>query len=144
MRQKRSVLIAAALALLLILALSACQAKNNNVKVDIFYLPHAPAEAVISKVDKVLANYKGLDVRKLNFEDAQNSDLIKQYGIVEHMPVAIFINGKNKFKIGNREVVFRNFPAGDTFTPMGLGGNWNYQDLDTILKREVKANSKSG
>jgi|GEM_PF-5028179 len=65
--------------------------------VEIFYLPHPPAEAVVRDVDAVIKGFKGVEVKKYSFEDPGSRKHIAKYNIKEHSPVMIFVNGKNQF-----------------------------------------------
>lgn len=100
--------------------------------VEIFYLPHPPAEAIVDEVEKVLAKYPDFSVVKYDFTDSANNQKMQEYGLVDHTPVAIFINGTNTFKVEDRNISLVNFPRGDAFVPT-LEGTWNYDDLDQIL-----------
>jgi len=101
--------------------------------IEIFYLPHPPAEAVVRDVDAVIKGFKGVEVKKYSFEDPGSRKPIAKYNIKEHSPVMIFVNGKNQFSLGKRQVALKNFPKGNAFVPM-FEGNWSYEDLKQILK----------
>lgn len=109
----------------------------SGTTVEIFYLAHRPALAVVAKVDKILAQFPKLKVKKYDFEARSSRKLLKQYKLTGHMPVAIFINGKNKFTINGQEIDFRNFPKGDAFVPT-FAGEWDYTDLHNILTQLSK------
>lgn len=105
--------------------------------VEIFYLPHPPAEAVVKDVEAVLKKHDQFKVAKYSFEDPQSRKLLAKYNLREHMPVVIFIDGQNEFSLRNRKVVFKNFPKGNTFVPM-FEGNWSYHDLESVLSAAEK------
>ena len=111
-------------ALLILLSVTAFA---KPVLVEIFYLPHRPAEAVVAKAEQALSGMH-LTIKKYSFEDSASDKLIDKYKLHSHMPVAVFINGSDKAKINGRTVEFRNFPKGDAFVPNFEGG-WTYQDL---------------
>jgi hypothetical protein len=121
---------ATALVLLAILTQPVCGA---DIQMEIFYLPHRPALAVVSKIENVAAEFKNINLKKYNFDDPDTEKLIKKYDLGGHMPVAIFINGQNSFPVNGREIVLRNFPKGDPFVPM-FAGEWDYEDLKAILQ----------
>ncbi len=118
-------------ALIVMLAVIKGFAASNTV--EIFYLPHPPAEAVVKDVEKILKKYSGFKVVKYNFEDPNSRSQMKKYNIINHTPISIFINGKNEFMIGSRKVVFENFQKGNNFAPM-FKGDWSYQDLENVLQ----------
>jgi len=113
--------------------LFAAMSSAYSVTVEIFYLPHPPAEAVVRDVESVIKGFKGMDVKKYSFESPDSRKHIEKYNIKEHTPVMIFVNGKNLFSIGKRQVVLKNFPKGNAFVPM-FDGNWSYEDLKQILR----------
>jgi len=100
--------------------------------VEIFYLPHRPAEAVVRDVEQVVSKFPGVAIKTFSFEDPANRNILKKYGLTAHMPVAIFIDGKNEFTIAGRSFQLINFPKGNAFVPM-FEGSWTYQDIETIL-----------
>ncbi len=100
--------------------------------VEIFYLPHPPAEAIVKKVEPIIAQFPQFQIEEYSFIDPQNASLIKSYGITEHMPIAIFIGGKDEFDLNGKHVVLKNFPEGDSFVPT-YSGDWSYDDLRQIL-----------
>jgi hypothetical protein len=127
MKRKHSV-IAALIVMLTVVTSFAAQ----NI-VEIFYLPHPPAEAVVKDVDAVLKKHPEFKVIKYNFEDPKSQSQMKKYNIKDHKPIAIYINGKNDFVIGKNKVVFENFQKGNDFAPM-FKGYWTYDDLENVLQ----------
>ncbi len=128
--------------LLLIPAALACMAgragaEDAAVLVEIFYLPHRPAEAVVKDVEGIVAQFNGITLSKYNFEDPNSRKLLEKYGLKEHMPVAIFINGKNEFLVDGKSISLRNFPKGNTFVPM-FEGSWTYGDVKAVLESATK------
>lgn len=124
--------------LLLLAYLSGCAQgpQTSKTVVEILYLPHPPVMAVMAQVDRVLADHRGLDVRKASFDDPKSQALIEKYKLKGHTPIVIFINGRDKFDVAGREVLFRNFPKNNSFLPSGMGGNWDYKDLEAVLARQ--------
>lgn len=121
---------AASLGLLLSLQTASVQA--GALVMEIFYLPHRPAVAVVDKVEEVASEFENVNVRKYDFEDPGTKKMLKKYGIAGHMPVAIFIDGQDSFTVGGRNVKLRNFPKGNAFVPT-FAGEWEYDDLRSIL-----------
>jgi hypothetical protein len=105
--------------------------------VEIFYLPHPPAEAVVKDVESVLKKHDQFKVAKYSFDDPESKKILAKYNLREHMPVIIFIDGQNEFTLGKRKVTFKNFPKGNAFVPM-FEGNWSYRDLDGVLSAVEK------
>jgi hypothetical protein len=119
--------------LALTLFFQAGQVRAADTLVDIFFLPHRPALAVVSGVEKVAAEFKNIVIQKYSFEDPGTDKLLKKYNLIGHMPVAIFINGENSFTVNGKKISLRNFPKGDAFVPM-YSGEWDYDNLRVILQ----------
>ena len=107
-------------------------ARAGNIEMEIFYLPHRPAMVVVDKVAQVAAEFKDVDLKKYSFDDRAAAKLVKKYKMTDHMPVAIFINGRDSFTVNGRSLRLINFPKGDAFVPM-FAGEWDYPDLRAIL-----------
>jgi len=110
-------------------------AKNQTVEknlIEIFYLPHPPALAIVQKVEPIIAEFPNFKVVKYNFDDPASKNKITAYHLINHSPIAIFIGGKNSFTINGKTVSLINFPQGDAFIP-SYEGSWTYEDLKTIL-----------
>jgi hypothetical protein len=118
--------------LLVYAVIGTASAMAASKMVEVFYLPHPPAEAVVKDVEAVLKKHDQFKVTKYNFEDPQSKKLLVKYNLRQHMPVVIFIDGQNEFTLGKRKVIFKNFPKGNAFVPM-FEGNWSYRDLDGVL-----------
>jgi hypothetical protein len=115
------------------LALQSPSACAADILMEIFYLPHRPAQAVVSEVEKVAAEFKNIAINKYSFEDPATEKLLKKYNLTDHMPVAIFINGQNSFTVNGQKISLRNFTKGNAFVPM-FAGEWDYADLRVILQ----------
>ena len=107
-------------------------AQAAAIEMEIFYLPHRPAMNVVDKVEKVAGEFSNVTIRKYDFEDPDSRRLVEKYQLTGHMPVAVFINGKNRFTVKGHEMTLQNFPKGDSFVPM-FSGEWDYSDLKAIL-----------
>lgn len=102
--------------------------------IEILFLPHPPAMAVVSKVEKVAAEFNNIVIKKYNFEDPATKKIMKKYNLTGHMPIAVFINGQNTFTVKGEKISLRNFTRGNSFVPM-FAGEWDYDDLRLILKK---------
>ena len=106
---------------------------NDQVQVDIFYLPHPPAEAIVREVEALLKEYPSITINEYDFLDPENKQKIEDRGLTEHMPVAIFIDNDNTFVIEGKTIIFSNFPIGDAFVPT-QEGSWSYDDLEKVIE----------
>ena len=101
--------------------------------VEIFYLPHPPAVAIVKKVEPIIAEFPKFQVKEFSFDDPGAKSVIEKYNLTEHMPIVIFIGGKDTFTVGDKSIELKNFPKGDAFAPSFEGG-WSYEDLRAVLK----------
>lgn len=106
-----------------------------GVEVEFFYLPHRPALAVVSKAEAIIAEFGNIKISRHSFEEPEGRKLAAAYGLTDHMPVAIFINGQNRFTLNGGTIQLRNFPKGDPFVP-SFAGEWDYPDLREILRQQ--------
>ena len=104
-----------------------------SVNMEIFYLPHRPAVAVVEKIEQALSGMDYVHIKKYNFDDEATDKLVDKYKLYDHMPVAVFINGKDRYMVDGRETEFRNFPKGDAFVPT-MEGKWSYEDLKKVAE----------
>ena len=118
-------------AFMALIAHSACGA---DIQMEIFFLPHPPAMAVVDEVEKVAAEFDNIVITRYSFDDPSSEKLLKKYDLKGHMPVAIFINGQNSFTVNGQKISLRNFPKGNAFVPM-FKGEWDYADLRIILQQ---------
>lgn len=110
------------------------QVQAANTLIEVFFLPHRPALAVVSEIEKVAAEFNNMAIKKYSFKDPDVGKLLEKYHLTGHMPVAIFINGRNSFTVNGQKLSLRNFPKGNAFVPM-FAGEWDYSDLRMILQK---------
>ncbi len=113
----------------------AATAGGARIRVDIFYLPHPPAVAILKKVEAVLKKYPSVSINEYDFTDPGNAERLEAHGLKEHTPIAFFINDKIDFTIDGRRIEFKNFPKGDAFVPQ-LEGSWTYDDIGKAMAAE--------
>src|SRR3972149_2805338 len=83
------------------------------VTVEIAYLNHPPVRPVLSDVDKVMASYGDkVSVSRYDFDTPEGAAFAKSRNLDEHTPIAIFLDGKMEFKLGDRQVKVFSFPPG--------------------------------
>ena len=115
------------------LALPLGTAFGADIQMEIFYLPHRPAMEVVGKIENIAAEFSSVVFKKYSFDDPAAEKFLKKYGLRDHMPVAIFINGKISFTVNGQKIRLQNFPKGDAFVPM-FAGEWDYADLRALLQ----------
>jgi hypothetical protein len=108
---------------------------EKSIRVDIFYLPHPPAMAIVKKVEAILKKHPSVKLSEYDFLDPKNAERIKAHGFTEHSPVIILIDDKTSFTIDGKQIEFKNFPKGDAFVP-SLEGSWTYEDIEKAIASE--------
>lgn len=108
-------------------------AKPDAVKVEIAYLNHPPVRPVLTEVNALLDKYGDkLSVTRYDFDTTDGAAFAKSKGLIEHTPIAIFINGSMDFKNNSRAVKFYSFPQNQG-TGIVADGNWTIDDLRLVL-----------
>ncbi len=102
--------------------------------IEVFHKNRPPSLQTLAKVNELLKYYKNTyEIKYHLITDKASERLIKKYGLPEsHFPFAIVINGKTAAKIGDKIVLFYEFP---TFMH-GIGrheGNWSLYELKKVL-----------
>jgi|WetSurMetagenome_2_1015567.scaffolds.fasta_scaffold122220_3 hypothetical protein len=94
--------------------------------VEIGMLSHGPMQPTVSAVNEVLSNYGDqIHMTKYDLTTAEGAQYAKDHGITQHF--SIFINGKDHFMVGGKDVTFEMFE----------GQQWTKQDLDTVIAAEL-------
>jgi hypothetical protein len=107
----------------------------GTVSVDIIALNHPPLRPVLAEVDQLLAAYGArVHVTHYDFDTPEGASFATKMGLNGHIPMVIFINGKDTFTLNGRKVTFESFPQGQG-TGMVADGAWTTADLDTVLKQ---------
>ena len=108
-------------------------AKPGAVKVDIVYLNHPPVRPVLDEVNALLDKYGDrVSVSHYDFDSTEGAAFAKAKGLIEHTPIAIFINGTMEFTNNNRAIKFFSFPQNQG-TGMVADGTWTLDDLKAAL-----------
>jgi hypothetical protein len=128
-----------ALFLIITLVLAACgdgQA-NGPVQVDIISLDHAPIRPAMQEAIDVAAEYGDkVMVQSYKFDTPEGEAFAEAHGLMEHTPIAIFVNGEMEFEVDGRTVKFHSFPQG-AGTGMVAEGVWTMADLRAVLDQET-------
>lgn len=109
---------------------------TSSQQIEIIYLGHPPVKKVVDEVTEIVRKH-GIEPKLYDFSSSEGERFAKKKGITEHVPIVIYINGKDEFKINGRQITFYSFPSdmGNDFPVES--GSWTYKDLDTVLQ-EVK------
>jgi len=114
-------------------------AVEGPVRVEIISLDHAPIRPATEAAAAIAGEYGGdVAVSTYHFDTADGAAFAEDQGLTDHVPIAIFINGRSEFEIDGRSVSFSSFPQGDG-TGVVADGDWTMDDLRLVLDRAVAA-----
>ncbi len=103
--------------------------------IEVFYKNQPPSMETLSAVQAFLDDHKEqFVIRYLDMDDTANADKMKAMGFPEeHFPFGIAIDGKSSARIGDKTIVFANFP--DFMHHIGRHrGNWTLDHLAQAIK----------
>jgi len=116
-------------------ALTAVPAAPGAVSVEIIAFSHPPLRPVLAEVGQLLATYGDrVHVTHYDFDTPEGAAFAKKKGLSGHIPLVIFVNGKDTFTLNERKVTFESFPQGQG-TGMVPDGAWTVADLDAVVKQ---------
>ncbi len=93
------------------------------VEVDVLYMNHGPLQSTLDKLKELFADYGGkITPRWHDFESKEGEKFMLSKGIRQHVPLMIWINGKESFS---------GFPSGSG--PQMFQGQWTMESLVKAL-----------
>jgi hypothetical protein len=124
-------------AILILLLLPALALSAKPVQVEVLYMNHGPLQPTLQKLDKLLSGYGSkISVIRYDFESPEGEQFMTRKGIKEHMPLAIWIDGRNTVPIDTRKITFAGFPTGSG--PAFFQGKWTLDDLKKCLDHAIR------
>lgn len=120
---------------LLALLLAACGSQNNGiVTVEIIHLNHAPILPTVQEVEAILAEYGDrVTWQTYDFDTDAGKAFAEDHGLIDHTPIAIFVNGEMEVEVNGRSVKFYSFPQGAGVGNLVTEGVWTLADLRAVL-----------
>jgi hypothetical protein len=104
----------------------------SPVKLDVLYMNHGPLRDTLNKMKDIFAGYGDkVAVTWHDFESDEGEQFKAKMGIKQHIPLVIWIDGKPKWTIGVKQVLFSGFPTGSG--PAFFQGQWTMDDLKGAL-----------
>jgi hypothetical protein len=129
----KNVVLVCALALFLVCSTATVQAVVP-VKVDVLYMNHGPLQDTLNKMKTIFSGYNTrLTVSWHDFESSDGEKFMASKGIKQHVPLAIWIDGKPTCTVGSKKVTFAGFPTGSG--PAFFQGKWTMEDLKAALSQ---------
>ena len=120
-----------------ILLLVACGGEKSadGVLVEVISLDHSPIRPTVAEVEAVAAEFgDAVTIQTYNFGTPEGDAFAKEHKLVEHTPIAIYINGEMEYKVADRDVKFYSFPQ-NAGTGMVAEGVWTMDDLRSVLEQ---------
>lgn len=113
---------------------SSSNAGSTGAKqVEIIYLAHPPVQPIVDEISAIVRE-QGIEPVIYNFDSSEGKEFAKDKKITEHVPIVIYIDGKNEFEVAGQQVKFYSFPADiDGAFPV-QGGSWTSEDLIAVLQ----------
>ncbi|HVN98290.1 MAG TPA: hypothetical protein VMT62_17825 [Syntrophorhabdaceae bacterium] len=104
------------------------------VKVDVLYMNHGPLMDTINKMKATFSAYGNqLAVSWYDFDTQEGEKFMAKMGINQHVPLVVWIDGKQKWTVGTNQITFSGFPTGSG--PSFFQGKWTLDDLKSALNQ---------
>lgn len=125
------------LAVLLSLLLPGVAWSSGPVSIDILYMDHGPLRPTLDKLKEVFAKYEGkVSVRWHDFESPEGEKFMAEKGVTRHIPLVVWIDGKDTVEIDGASCTFSGFPSGAG--PAMFQGKWTLESLTKALDLATK------
>jgi hypothetical protein len=106
----------------------------QKVSVEVLYMNHGPLQSTLKEIDNIFTQYKDkITVSRYDFESPAGEKFMAQKGIHQHIPLMIWIAGKNTVSIKGKEILFSGFSTGSG--PEFFQGKWTMEDLRAALNQ---------
>jgi hypothetical protein len=104
----------------------------SPVTVEVLYMNHGPLRPTIEQIRQVVAGYgEKVAASWYNFESREGETFMASKGIRQHIPLAIWVNGKTAVPVEGKDVQLMGFPSGSG--PAPFQGKWTMDDLRKAL-----------
>jgi hypothetical protein len=105
---------------------------SKEVKVEVLYMNHGPLLPSIEQIKQVFSKYGNkISVSWYDFETKEGEQFMAKKGINQHVPLVIWMDGKNSIPVNGKEIKFVGFPTGSG--PAFFQGKWTMDDLRVAL-----------
>jgi hypothetical protein len=104
----------------------------NEVKVEVLYMNHGPLRPSLQQIRDIFSKYENkIAVSWFDFETKAGEQFMAKKGIKQHIPLVIWMDGKNAILVNGKEIKFVGFPTGAG--PAAFQGKWTMDDLRVAL-----------
>jgi hypothetical protein len=122
---------------LIIFTLALAAGAAQKVSVEILYMNHGPLQSTLKEIDNICTQYKDqITVSRYDFESPTGEKFMAKKGIHQHIPLMIWIAGKNTVSIKGKEILLSGFPTGSG--PAFFQGKWTMEDLRAALSQATQ------
>jgi hypothetical protein len=125
------------LVVVLSLVLPGLAKASGPVVVDVLFMNHGPLRPTLDQLKDLFAKYGDkLSVRWHDFESQEGETFMAKMGITSHVPLVIWINGKDSMDIDGTSCTFSGFPSGSG--PATFQGKWTLEQVGKALDSVTK------
>ena len=102
------------------------------LRIDVLYMNHGPLQPTLERMRDTFALYGDkVQVNWYDFESQEGAAFMARKGISNHVPLEIWLDGKDTLALGGRQVRFSGFPTGAG--PDFFQGRWTLDDLGKAI-----------
>jgi hypothetical protein len=110
-----------------------CLAADLPLHIDVLYMNHGPMQPTLEQMRATFAPFGGkIQVDWHDFESEEGSAFMARKGIKTHVPLQIWLDGKDTLALGGKKVRFLGFPTGAG--PVFFQGQWSLNDLSKAIE----------
>jgi hypothetical protein len=108
-------------------------ASADPLHIDVLYLNHGPLQPTLEQMRVTFSSFGDkIKVNWHDFESEEGAVFKAQKGIKTHVPLQIWLNGKDTLAIRGKAVRFFGFPTGAG--PGFFQGQWSLDDLHQAIE----------
>jgi hypothetical protein len=102
------------------------------LRIDVLYMNHGPLQPTLEQMRATFGAYGNkIQVAWHDFESEEGAAFMARKGIKTHVPLEIWLDGKDTLMVGGQKVRFLGFPTGAG--PRFFQGQWRLEDLDQAI-----------
>jgi hypothetical protein len=111
---------------------AATSAAADPLRIDVLYMNHGPLQPTLEQMRATFGAYGDkIQVAWHDFESKEGAAFMARKGITTHVPLEIWLDGKDTLMVGGQKVRFLGFPTGAG--PGFFQGQWRLKDLDQAI-----------
>jgi len=105
----------------------------NPLRVDVLFMDHGPMQPTLKQMRATFADFG--DSLRVSWHDAESqagAGFMAKMGVKGHVPLQIWLNGKDTVAVGDKPIRFVGFPTGAG--PAFFQGKWTMDDLRQAIR----------